>query len=360
MKKPNRKKIFAKIGEKWRKTADKIKEYEKITKEKLEHTDFVSMDISPEEYRQGKILKSKLLRQYKGKTFEEIFDGEIIRTKKGLCFCLSNKSKVKFVKPDYNTTRERVLSCLKFLYGIGDYTQQRLKECGYNTIADLTKHPTHSSEAKNIIRMLNQSNTRSLMEVIYRWFPKSDPLVFCLSGFHSLEDFVFLDIETMGLHTRPIILFGVASIVNDTLSVKQYLLRSISDEPAALMATLSHIKPNAVFITFNGKTFDIPYLRERAAFYRIRAQIDHPHFDLLHFSRRAWRNKLPDCRLMTIEREEIGIRRKDDVPGSMVPEFYATYLREDNPGPLVPIVEHNRRDVITLAHIFSLLWKIWR
>jgi uncharacterized protein YprB with RNaseH-like and TPR domain len=36
----------------------------------------------------------------------------------------------------------------------------------------------------------------------------------------------------------------------------------------------------------------------------------------------------------------------------MVPEFYETYLRSGNCGPLVPIVEHNRQDVISTARLF--------
>jgi uncharacterized protein YprB with RNaseH-like and TPR domain len=39
----------------------------------------------------------------------------------------------------------------------------------------------------------------------------------------------------------------------------------------------------------------------------------------------------------------------------MVPEFYDYYLRTGNPGPLVPIVEHNRKDIITLAKLFARL-----
>jgi hypothetical protein len=39
----------------------------------------------------------------------------------------------------------------------------------------------------------------------------------------------------------------------------------------------------------------------------------------------------------------------------MVPEFYETYLTSGNPGPLVPIVTHNRQDLVSLARLFALL-----
>ena len=77
-----------------------------------------------------------------------------------------------------------------------------------------------------------------------------------------------------------------------------------------------------------------------------------PHFDVLHFSRRQWKDQFPSLRLSALEREILGITRNDDVPGQMVPEFYETYLRTGNCGPLVPIVEHNRQDVVSLALLF--------
>ncbi|MBE0433083.1 ribonuclease H-like domain-containing protein [candidate division WOR-3 bacterium] len=360
MKKQIRERTFAAIGSRWRKKIDKVKEYERITRENLDQAGFIPIYMSPDEYHEGILLKDRLLKRYKGKSFEEVFSGNIINTNKGPCYCLTNDYKVNITKPDRNTSASRIMSCLRLLYGVGECTERRLRERGVSTLADLLEHPSHHQEVKEIIRMIDRSDTHGLMNIICRWFPKSDPLVLCLAGFHKLEDFVFLDLETMGLYTRPIILFGVASVCGDTLTVKQYLLRSISDEPAALLATISHINPDAVFVTFNGRTFDIPYLRERAAFYRLRAQVDLPHFDLLHFARRAWRSTLPDCRLTTIESKVIGIERKDDVPSALVPDFYATYLREDNPGPLIPIVEHNRQDIVALTNIFSLLWEMWK
>lgn len=348
------------IGAKWRKQANKIKEYEKIVNEKLDYTDFISPYTSPDELHQGELLKRTLLKQYKGRSFEDVFAGRIKETPKGPCFHLVNTETIKLAKPDQDTARSRILPCLKLLYGIGDFRQQRLTASGYCTLMDLLKHPGYCTEAGEIIRMLDAADTRGLMEIIHRWFPKSDPLVLALSGFHELEDFVFFDIETMGLYTRPIILFGIASFRKDVLTINQYLVRAISDESAALMATLSHITPRSVLVTYNGKAFDVPYLKERAAFYRIRTQLDHLHFDLLHFVRRAWGATLPDCALTTVEREIVKDTRSDDVPSALVPDFYATYLREDNPGPLVPIVDHNRRDVITLTRIIASLWDFWK
>jgi hypothetical protein len=76
------------------------------------------------------------------------------------------------------------------------------------------------------------------------------------------------------------------------------------------------------------------------------------HFDVLHFARRKWRYETPDCRLHTLQEFLLGAREAD-IPSALVPEFYETYLRTHNVGPLLAIVEHNRQDLIGLAHIFS-------
>ena len=80
-----------------------------------------------------------------------------------------------------------------------------------------------------------------------------------------------------------------------------------------------------------------------------------PHFDVLHFARRRWRDSLATCRLGALETGVLGVDRADDVPGRMVPEFYDTYQRTGNPGPLVPVVEHNRQDLVSLARLFAVL-----
>jgi hypothetical protein len=193
------------------------------------------------------------------------------------------------------------------------------------------------------------------MELIGKRHAKSHPLVLGAAGLHELKDYVFLDIETMGLFSRPIILFGIGVIENGSLNVYQYLLRDIDEEQAALYETIRHLSgERKALVTFNGKAFDLPYINDRLGYYGMSAPASTriPHFDVLHFSRRHWRNQFSSMRLTVLEREILQIHREDDIPGQMVPEFYETYLRTGNCGPLVPIVEHNRQDIVSLALLF--------
>ncbi len=346
------------IGKRWRESVDKVKEFEII-----EGKEEVFVEFTPsflfQEYQEAEKLKQRLLKKYKGKKLEEVVKGEELNTKEGTCYHIENQDRIELKVINSEDAKKRIISDLKLIYGIGKVTECILKEEGYKTIEDLTEHPYFGPEAKKFLELLNKYNTCQIVDWITHWFPKSHPLVLYASGLHNKEDFIFFDIETMGLFARPIILFGVAQISGSHILINQYLLRNIKEEPAALMGFLSHINQNSVFITFNGRAFDLPYIRERLAYYRLRGDLDKPHFDILHFSRRAWREQVPSCRLNILEKYLLRIERKDDVPSALIPDFYETYMRRKNVGPLIPIIEHNKQDLITLANIFSKLCEEW-
>ena len=349
---------FDRIGERLRENVDNVKEYEIIEGEEEISEEFIPsfpFGVDYQEYQEAQKLKQRLLKRYEGKVLEDIIAGEELKTKKGVCYKIKNQDRInlKMINPD--KAREKILSDLKLIYGVGEVTERILKDEGYKTIEDLMEHPRFSSEATKFLEIVDKRDTCQIVNWIGHWFPKSHPLILYSSGLHNKEDFVILDIETMGLFTRPIILFGVAQISDCNIQINQYLLRSINEEPAALMGFLSQINEKSVFITFNGRTFDIPYVRERLAYYRMKGDLENPHFDMLHFSRRAWKERIPNCKLTTLEKHLLGIERKDDVPSALVPEFYETYMRTQNIGPLIPIIEHNKQDLVTLANIFSEL-----
>jgi uncharacterized protein YprB with RNaseH-like and TPR domain len=193
-----------------------------------------------------------------------------------------------------------------------------------------------------------------MIEWIGRRFSKSHPLALHASGFHTPEELLFVDIETLGLFSSPIIVIGLAQSNGETLNVHQYVLRDVHEEPAALAAFLSHVDAHSALVTYNGRTFDVPYIEQRLAYYQIRGDLLRAHFDALHFARIKWRGMMPDFRLFTIQKHLLGAR-ETDIPGALVPEFYETYLRTHNVGPLLAVIEHNRQDLVALAHIFSRL-----
>ncbi len=167
---------------------------------------------------------------------------------------------------------------------------------------------------------------------------------------------LIFDIETLGFSSVPIILIGLAHVHDNNILIDQYLSRSPREEPAMLAAFVNHLRENDTIITFNGTRFDIPFIQDRLSHHKIEGSLySKTHHDALPLSRYEWKKKLPNCKLGTLERYVLGIERDDDVPSRSVPDFYRTYIAQNNVGPLIPIIGHNRQDLITLARIFSKL-----
>ena len=310
------------------------------------------------EFDEALKLKRVVMKKYKGKDLKEAIPGEVISNDQGECYAVSASCISSFKKATYEESKKRIISDLKVLPGIGPIREMTLKQQGYSTIQELVDHPIWQDEARKFMNIVDKKEVDSTQKWLWQRLPKSHPLLHYLAGFCQDQDFAIIDIETLGLSERPIILLGIAKINEDKICTSQYLLRDIPDEPGAIWALVSQLEPKSALISYNGRSFDIPYIKQRLAYYGLDSAFDNPHFDLLHFTRRALRPKLSDCRLDTVERY-LGVKRGINIPGGLVPDFYDTYLRTKNVGPLVPIVEHNKQDLLSLGSLFSKLFEEW-
>jgi tetratricopeptide (TPR) repeat protein len=66
------------------------------------------------------------------------------------------------------------------------------------------------------------------------------------------------------------------------------------------------------------------------------------------------------CSLIALEREILGIRRTGDVPGFQVPGRYFHFVRTGDADPLAAVLEHNRRDLLSLAALTARLFHLAR
>jgi uncharacterized protein len=333
-----------------------ISETEKTTEQPI--TSVIENWIWSSEYDEALKLEKKLVKQHEGKNLQEAIAGEVVSNQQGECYAISASCTSNFKKVTYQESRRQIISDLKALSGIGPVREQTLKQQGYKTIEELENHPLWKKQAHDFMKVINRKEISSIQKWLWQRFPKSHPLLHYLAGFCHDQDFAVVDIETLGLSERPIILLGVAKPTKTRVFTYQFLLRDIQDEPSAIWALISQLEPNLSLITYNGRSFDIPYIKQRLAYYGLDAPLENPHFDILHFTRRALRHKLTDCKLETVEKY-IGINRDINIPGSLVPHFYDTYLRTKNVGPLVAIVEHNKQDLLTLGTLFSKLYEEW-
>ena len=169
------------------------------------------------------------------------------------------------------------------------------------------------------------------------------------------EDLVFFDLETTGLTASPLFLIGAMVWDGQGLVTRQFFARDYSQERAAIELFLELAAGRRLLVSFNGKTFDRPYVRTRAAANTVRCRLDMTHLDLLHVARRLWRSRVPDCKLQTLERCICGRLRHGDIPGHLIPDAYHAYVRTGNATQMVDVLQHNFLDLVTMADLIVRL-----
>jgi hypothetical protein len=300
-------------------------------------------------------LKKRLLLKYQDHSLEDLPHGTEVENIHGTCFSFKKKEKIKIKIPSPKKIEKNILSDLKLLKGVGIAKETKLKGDGYQTLRDLAEHDSYASEATRICKLLDEKDFTRLSEHITRAFFPSHPLnTLCMSA-RDPEDLLFMDIETLGLDGVPLILIGVARTSGNKVETIQFLLRDLNEEKAVLESYFSLNHDQTLLVSFNGRSFDAPFIRRRMKHHHLDYQDPVDHLDLLYPARSNWKSQLPNCQLQTLERHLFDLERVDDVPSYLVPEYYRTYLEERNIGPLVPILEHNREDVVTLVRLLSLI-----
>jgi uncharacterized protein YprB with RNaseH-like and TPR domain len=165
----------------------------------------------------------------------------------------------------------------------------------------------------------------------------------------------FLDLETTGLSATPLFLAGLLVERNGTLEAVQLLARDYSEERCLIGELDRLLGASQVCVTFNGKSFDLPYLRERAKYHRLPLAARPDQLDLLHHARRRWKHSLPDCRLLTLEWYILGRRRMGDVGGWEVPCIYHEFVHTKDATRLRDVLRHNLMDVLAMAELLISL-----
>jgi len=162
---------------------------------------------------------------------------------------------------------------------------------------------------------------------------------------------ILIDIETGGFSGTEVFLIGLVPLDGRPLRVIQWLARDYPEEAGILAALAELAGRRDAWVTFNGKSFDEPFLRDRAAVHRVRLSRPRVHVDLLHHARRQWGPWLPNCRLQTLEQHLLGWRRIGDVPSSDIPDLFHHFIRTGNADLIRPVLEHNQLDLISCTEL---------
>ena len=173
------------------------------------------------------------------------------------------------------------------------------------------------------------------------------------------EDALLFDIETTGLSRDycSVYLIGCGCRKSDTVTVELLFSPTPSDEADTIGAFLDMIKNYATLISYNGDSFDIKFIRERAKRHGIDAGILSRVRSLDLFKLVKKYSKfftVPDCKQKTIE-QYYGLFREDIYNGGQLIDIYKDYTKAPDPRLLDILLLHNHEDVKGMLTVMNVL-----
>ncbi len=170
--------------------------------------------------------------------------------------------------------------------------------------------------------------------------------------------FALFDIETTGLNPQynKVILIGILYYKENKLTLEQLFCHSKDEEPYLLEEFIRRIKEVPMLISYNGDSFDIPFLNKRIQVNKIDNKLpSFVSFDLLKLVR-AYKTQfnLENCKLKSVERY-LGIEREDQISGKESVDLYNKFEITKDKSLKDLILLHNHDDLRYLLQVMKVL-----
>ncbi|MBW1771967.1 MAG: ribonuclease H-like domain-containing protein [Deltaproteobacteria bacterium] len=229
--------------------------------------------------------------------------------------------------------------------GIGVITESRLWESGILSWNDFFKNtPLPLSQTRrNYLTNYLQESRLHLQNDNPRYFSDllpSNQLWRLFSEFrHSTA---YLDIETTGLDSWGNEITTIA--LYDGQSIFSYVNGQNLEDFA------EDIKRYRVIVSYNGKTFDVPFIESYLGI-----SLEHAHIDLRYvLAGLGYRGGLKGCeRQLGMDREELA-----DIDGFFAVLLWNDYVRNNNPKALETLLAYNIQDTITLERLMVIAYNL--
>lgn len=215
------------------------------------------------------------------------------------------------------------------IHGWDDFTQNcpiRLSQSKMDTVA------SYLEESKQNLKFSNPNYFSDLLPSNQQWryFPE------------FMDSSVYLDIETTGLESWGNIITTIA--LYDGASIYYYINgQNLNDFP-------NDIRKYKFIVTYNGKTFDVPFIER---YFSIK--LDHAHIDLRYIlASLGYRGGLKSCET------QMGINRGDlkDIDGFFAVLLWHNYKRTGNQKALETLLAYNIQDVLTLENLMMIAYNM--
>lgn len=231
-----------------------------------------------------------------------------------------------------------MLNC-SFLHipSIGQKTERKIWENEIRTNEEFIKSPTNSIPPRTREKIINHINTsRSNMEDPHQYYDNLPSSEQWRIFKRFQKNTAYIDIETTGLDTYRDKITTIA--LYDGENIKHYVNGINLDE------FKKDICDYNVIVTYNGKTFDVPFIE---SFFNI--EISHCHLDLRYILKSlGYSGGLKSCE------KQLGIGRGDDldgVDGFMAVLIWNHYRRRKDKKALETLLAYNIEDVLNLEYL---------
>ena len=179
---------------------------------------------------------------------------------------------------------------------------------------------------------------------------------------NSLKPCIF-DIETTGLSAKrgnKIILTACMTAATKGVTITQFLAETPYEEDRVLTATMEFLKEEGIdyLITYNGSSFDIPFMTQRLEMKNLPYALNTYEFDLYNFVRS---NTDLKARIGSISQKNlehyfgISSNRKDVISGRESVKLFSEYAVNQDSVIEKIILTHNREDVLQLCHLLNII-----
>lgn len=172
------------------------------------------------------------------------------------------------------------------------------------------------------------------------------------------EEAVFLDIETTGLSPMRSFIYLIGLVFIDlkemTMHITQLIAEDKDEEEEILKLMKERLKGYKTVVTYNGNSFDLPFIAKRSERYGIEP-IAMDSFDMYEKLRLHKDTlKLDGLKQKNIEKK-LGITREDRYNGGECISFYKDYVKNKNQESFDRFVLHNYDDLLYMPATMSIL-----
>lgn len=172
------------------------------------------------------------------------------------------------------------------------------------------------------------------------------------------EEAVFLDIETTGLSPMRSFIYLIGLVFIDlkkvTMHITQLIAEDRDEEEEILKLMKEKLKGYKTVVTYNGNSFDLPFIAKRSERYGIEP-IAMDSFDMYEKLRLHKDTlKLDGLKQKNIEKK-LGITREDRYNGGECISFYKDYVKNKNQESFNRFVLHNYDDLLYMPATMSIL-----